>query len=121
VASKEDIICVGCPLGCLVALTINDGEVTTIKGNKCKQGKLYVIEEYRNPVRVLTTTLLTRGSLQPLLPVRTAVPISKDKMLAGAAALAEVRIEPPVKIGEIVVNKSAGIGVDLVATADLPQ
>jgi len=121
VAGKENIICVGCPLGCLVTLTIDNGEVTAIKGSKCKQGKMYVIDEYRNPVRVLTTTLLTRRSSQPLLPVRTAVPISKNKILSGATALAEVTIEPPVRIGDIVVKKSAGIGADIVATADLLQ
>ncbi len=118
-ATQEKITCVGCPMGCLVTLTIDNREVVAIDGNRCKQGEKYVLEEYRNPVRILTTTLLTQGSSQLLLPVRTAGPIPKIKMLSGAKALAKIRVEPPVKIGEVVVTRPAGIEVDVVATADL--
>ena len=117
--TEEKITCVGCPMGCLVTLTIDNRKVTTIDGNQCKQGEMYVLEEYRNPVRILTTTLLTQGSAQPLLPVRTAKPIPKTKVIAGARTLARVRVKPPIKIGEVVVTKPAGIEVDVVATADL--
>jgi CxxC motif-containing protein len=119
VTAEEKIICVGCPMGCLVTLTIDNREMVSIEGNKCKQGEKYVIEEYRNPVRILTTTLLTQGSSQPLLSVRTAKPIPKTKVLSGAAALAKVRVKPPIKMGEVVATRPAGIGVDVVATADL--
>jgi CxxC motif-containing protein len=117
--APEKIICVGCPMGCLVTLTISNRKVTAIEGHKCKQGENYVLEEYRNPVRILTTTLLTQGSSQPLLPVRTAKPIPKVKMMSSVRNLAKVRAKPPVKIGEVVVAKLTGIGVDVVATADL--
>ena len=117
--TEEKIICVGCPMGCLVTLTISNGEVVATDGNKCKQGAKYVLEEYRNPVRVLTTTLLTQGSSQPLLPVRTAKPIPKTKVMSGAVTLAKLRVKPPIKIGEVVIAKPAGIEVDVVATADL--
>jgi len=119
VTIEEKIICVGCPMGCLVTLTINDEEVTAITGNRCKQGERYVLEEYRNLVRTLTTTLLTLGSSQPLLPVRTAVPIPKTEMLPMAKALANIRVKPPIKMGEVVVTGESGTGVDVVATADL--
>jgi len=119
VASEEKIICVGCPMGCLVTLTIDNREVLAMDGNKCKQGEKFVLEEYRNPVRILTATVLTQGSSQPLLPVRTAEPIPKIKMLSGAKALAKIRVKPPIKIGEVVVTRPAGIEVDVVATADL--
>jgi len=116
---EEKIICVGCPMGCQVILTVDNGEVVAIGGNECKQGERYVLDEYRNPVRILTTTLLTQGSSQPLLPVRTSKPVPKTKMMAGAATLARVRVKPPIKIGEVVYTKPAGIEVDVVATADL--
>lgn len=116
---EEKIICVGCPMGCLVTLTIDNEEVAAITGNRCKQGERYVIEEYRNPVRTLTATLLTRGSSRPLLPVRTAVPVPKTKMLSMAKALANIRVKPPIKTGEVVVAGESGIGVDVVATTDL--
>jgi len=119
VHSKEKVVCVGCPLGCLVTLSSNNGEVIDIDGNKCKQGESYAIEEYRNPVRILTTTLRTEDSLQPLLPVRTVSPLLKSKMFSGSVALAKVRVKPPIKLGEVVVYKSADIEADVIATADL--
>jgi len=119
VTTEEKIICVGCPMGCLVTLSLSTREVMAIDGNKCKQGEQYVLEEYHNPVRILTTTLLTQGSSQPLLPVKTAKPIPKIKMMSGVRTLAKVRVKPPIKIGEVVAAKPAGIGADVVATADL--
>jgi CxxC motif-containing protein len=121
VAVKENIVCVGCPMGCLVTLTVENNRVIAFEGNKCKQGEKYTTEEYRNPVRVLSTTLLTAGSAQPLLPVRTSVPIPKSKILEVATTLAGITVEPPIKIGDIVVRKPCGISVDIIATADLPN
>ena len=116
---EEKIICVGCPMGCLVTLSIDNKGVVYIEGNKCKQGEKYVLEEYHNPVRILTTTLLTQGSSQPLLPVRTAKPVPKAKMMSGVRTLAKVRIKPSIRIGEVVVATPAIIGVDVVASTDL--
>ena len=48
---EERIICVGCPLGCEVKLTLNDNnEVTGVDYNKCKEGEKYAVEEFKNPV-----------------------------------------------------------------------
>jgi CxxC motif-containing protein len=119
VAAREKVICVGCPMGCLVNLTIDNGVITAIEGNRCKQGEKYANEEYRNPVRTLTTTLLTQGSSQPLLPVRTSKPVHRQKMLSIVTALAGVKVKPPVRIGEVVVSQPEGVIVDIIATADM--
>ena len=118
-AAREKVICVGCPMGCLVNLTIDNGVITAIEGNRCKQGEKYANEEYRNPVRTLTTTLLTQGSSQPLLPVRTSKPVHRQKMLSIVTALAGVKVKPPVRIGEVVVSQPEGVMVDIIATADM--
>ena len=93
--------------------------MTGFEGNRCKQGETYTVEEYRNPVRVLTTTLRTSDSVQPLLPVRTSAPIPKTELLETAAALAGMRVSPPVRIGDTIVGKQDGIAADIIATADL--
>ena len=118
--AEVDIICIGCPLGCSATLTIgDDGEVAAITGCKCKAGEKYVVEEYKSPVRVLTTTVVTRGSSLPLLPVRTAVPIPRAKLLPGMKVLAKTRVKPPVKIGDVVIPNLLDTGVDVVSTSDL--
>jgi CxxC motif-containing protein len=119
VAVQERIICVGCPMGCSVILTIENNEVVSIEGNGCKQGEKYVLEEYRNPVRTFTTTLLTSGSSQPLLPVRTDKPIPRTEMLSASLALVGVRVKPPVRMGEVVVSRPGGIEADVIASGDL--
>lgn len=119
-ATEEKLICIGCPMGCLVTLTIGSNkEVVGISDNKCKQGEKYVLEEYLHPVRTLTATVLTRGSSQPLLSVKTARPIPKTKSLPGAIALAGLKVRPPVKAGDVVISNLAGTGVDVVATGNL--
>ena len=117
---EEIIICIGCPMGCQTILMIDDkGAVAEITGCKCKEGNNYVIEEYRNPVRVLTGTVLTEGSLQPLLPVRTNSPIPKQRLKEGAKALANLRVKSPIRIGEVVLPNLLGIGADVIATSEV--
>ena len=119
-AQEKAFICVGCPLGCEVTLTINDtGEVLGFAGNKCKEGEKYVLEEYQHPVRTLTATVLTDGSSQPLLAVRTSKPILKTTQLQSMQVIAGARAKPPLKMGDVVIPNLLGTGVDVVASSDL--
>lgn len=121
-ARKEHVICVGCPLGCEVVLAIADkAEVTEVTGNACKEGKKYAIEEYKNPVRVLTATVLTQNSSQPLLSVRTDKAILKTRLTEGMCVLAKVRAKPTLKAGDILIANLLGTGSNVVATSDLPS
>jgi len=96
---QQTLVCIGCPLGCHVTLEISDkSEIESMTGNQCKEGKDYIIAEYRAPVRVFTAAVLTeRGSR--LLPVRTDKPVHKGQLRVLIQACAKLRVEPPVKIG----------------------
>jgi len=119
---EAQIICVGCPLGCRATLKVSrEGEVLEVTGCRCKEGRRYVVEEFHNPVRVLTATVLTEGSRVPLLAVRTSSPIPKEKLREAMKVLAKVRAKPPLRAGEVVLEDLSGTGVDLVATRDLPS
>lgn len=114
------IICIGCPLGCAVRLSLDDkGEVIDIADNKCKEGQKYVLEEYEHPVRVLTATVLTQDSRQPLLSVRTNKPIAKSTLVKVMPVLAQIRVRPPIRIGEVVKTNILGSRADVIATSDL--
>ena len=39
----KNIICVTCPRGCPIAVTLEDGIVTAVSGNACKRGHEYAI------------------------------------------------------------------------------
>ena len=119
-AKEAMIICVGCPLGCEIKLTLNNNnEVTGVDGTKCKEGKEYALEEFTSPVRTLTATVITRSSVQPLLPVRTNKPILKMLLPQGMTVIAKTTVAPPVKMGDIVIPNILGTGVDVVASSDL--
>lgn len=114
------ITCVGCPLGCQVSLTLdNKGEVTHVGDHKCKEGKKYAIEEYENPVRVLTATVLTNNSRHPLLAVRTSKPIHRGLLRKSMHEIAKVRAKPPVRIHQILIPNVLNAGADVIASYDL--
>ena len=121
-AKMEDVVitCVGCPLGCQVQLTVDaSGEISNVNGNKCKEGKGYAIEEYKNPVRVLTATVRTESSEHPLLAVRTSKPIPKTKLIDGMGELAGIRVKPPVKFHQVIISNVGNTGVDIIASTEL--
>ena len=117
---EENIVCIGCPLGCRTTLKIDPhGDVVKITGYKCKEGRQYVLEEHRNPVRILTATIRTEKSPRPLLPVRTNRPIPKSKLKEATLALVRVKAKPPVKIGQVILPNLLNSGTDVIATDDL--
>ena len=74
--TKPEIICVGCPLGCRVTLTVGpDSHIESMVGNRCREGVKYVAAEFQNPARVFTATVLTESGDRCLLPVKTDRPV----------------------------------------------
>ena len=121
-AREETIICVGCPLGCEIKLILGGrDEVVEVDGNKCKEGKQYALEEFSNPVRTLTATVLTKGSSQALLPVRTGKPILKTLLRQGMNIIADTIVKPPIKMDDVIVPNLLDTGVDVIASSDLPS
>lgn len=118
-----DVICTNCPMGCKITLKIGEksGEVLGIEGNKCKQGKQYALAEFKNPVRVLTATVRTTSLKNPLLPVRTNKPITKDKMKEMMYILARIKVKPPIEAGQIIQSNIMDTDVDLIATTDFTK
>jgi CxxC motif-containing protein len=116
----EKIICLGCPLGCIVKLTLDhENNVINVAGNKCKEGEKFAVNELRNPVRVLTATVLTQQSIQPLLPVKTDKPIDKKLLRQSMLLLAKVRTKPPIRMGDVIVSNLLNTKANIVATRDL--
>ena len=117
---EEKIICIGCPLGCETNLKIDDqGEMIKITGYKCKEGRQYVLEEFRSPVRVFTATVLTQNSARLLFPVRTNRPLLKTQLKEASKALMGVKVKPPIRVGQIILSNLMNTGVDVIATDDL--
>jgi CxxC motif-containing protein len=112
----KELICISCPLGCHLSV---DTEKLTVTGNSCKRGESYGIDEVKNPVRVITTTVKVEGALHPVLPVKTKAPIPKALNFKCIEELNKITLKAPVKMGDLVVENILNTGVDVIATRNL--
>ena len=114
---KRELICIGCPLGCMLTVDIEKGEVVNVTGNTCPRGKAYAEKEVTNPMRIVTSTVRVVGGDRPMVSCKTASDIPKGKIFDVARALKEIDAQAPVKIGDVLVEDVAGTGVAIVATS----
>ena len=110
--------CINCPAGWIGKVTVKDGEVTSVTGNTCERGETYARNEVTAPVRIVTSNVKVSGGSKPVISVKTAEPVPKDKIFACVNALKDLCIEAPVATGDVVVANVAGTGIDLIATAE---
>ena len=113
---KKSLVCVSCPLGCSIEVEMENGEVVSVTGNTCKRGDAYARSEMTHPVRSLTSTVKVKGGVHPVVPVKSAKPIPKEKMFECMEQINSVTLDAPVKIGDVVIENVLGTGVDTVAT-----
>ena len=117
---EQGIICVMCPLGCLMTVTIDDtGDVSGVANNLCKEGEKYAIAECKFPGRILTTTVLTESSQQKLLPAKSNQSIPKERLMDAVRSLSGIKVKPPIKMGQVIVPDIIGTGADLIAGDEL--
>ena len=114
----QELICVVCPKGCVTKIW-KEKDSIKVEGTICKQGKAYLKQEYIEPKRILTSTVVVENSPVKRLPVRTAEAIPKKEMFHVMEQLAHVRVQPPVHVGQVIISDILSTGVDVVASDDL--
>ena len=117
----RDLICIGCPLGCPLTVTVEGGEVTAVAGNTCPRGDAYARKEVTNPTRIVTSTVRVSGGVSPMVSCKTASDIPKGKIFEITENLKDVCVEAPVAIGDVVLANAAGTGVDVIATKNIEK
>ena len=115
---KRELICIGCPLGCMVTVEMENGEVKSVTGNTCKRGAEYAAKEVTHPTRIVTTSVAVTGSKTGAHTVscKTASDIPKEKIFAVIDALRGLTVSAPVRIGDVLLPDAAGTGVPIIAT-----
>ena len=111
------MICINCPKGCEMEVSIDGGKVS-VTGNSCPKGEAYAKAEVTNPTRMVTGLVRVAGMRKPL-PVKTKVAVPKTKIDAVLFALHQATVQLPVKIGDVIIPNVAETGVDVVATANM--
>ena len=117
----RELICINCPLGCALTVTLENGEVTRVTGNTCPRGEAYARKECTNPTRIVTTTVRVEGGRLPVVSVKTASDIPKGKIADCVRALKDVKVKAPVHIGDVILKDVCGTGVDVIATKEIQK
>ena len=116
---KRELICIGCPMGCPMTVTLAGGAVQSVEGNTCKRGDDYARREVIAPMRMLTTTLPVLGGDRATVVVKTNGEVPKALLLDCARTLRDVKVNAPVKYGEVIVKNILNIGVDVIAVKEV--
>lgn len=121
--SEETVntICITCPVGCSLEVTLAGQAVTKVEGHGCKRGTEYAEEEISDPRRMVASTVRVRGGVHLLVPVYTAAPLPKHLIFELLAQLREVELDAPVDAGQVVVRNALETGVDVLASRNLPR
>lgn len=110
----REIICITCPKGC--HLKVNE-ETLEVTGNSCEKGAEYGKNEVTNPVRVLTS--IVKMNDNRVCSCKTDRAIPKEKIFEIMDALKTIKLNAPVKIGDVIVKDVCGTGANWIATKDM--
>lgn len=114
---ETQFICISCPVGCMLTVKEEDGEVK-VSGNSCARGIPYGKQEFADPRRMVTSLIPVSGGARPLVPVKTKEPVPKRSIPEVLGAIQSMRVRGPVRIGQVLIEDAAGTGVPIVATRD---
>lgn len=118
-AEIKECICIGCPKGCLLTVSMDAGKIQQISGNTCPKGEDYARKEMLDPRRTVTSTVRVLGGTNPVAAVKTKEDIPKGKIFDCMDALRQVKVEAPVYVGDVVLEDVAGTGIAVVATGEV--
>ena len=116
---ETNITCILCPIGC--EIRINRKELFIIDGAKCKKGIEYSKNEVLNPKRILTTSILVKNGILPLVSVKTSIPIPKEKIFIILGIIKRTSVNAPIEIGEIIIKNILDTGSDIIATKTIKK
>lgn len=121
ISERKEFVCIRCPLGCNITAEMDGPEIKNITGNTCPRGADYVTKELTDPRRIVTSLVRVKGGELPVVSVKTAADIPKDKIVDCIKALKEIELTAPVHMGDVVVENVCRTGVNIVATANVNE
>ncbi|MGB9614628.1 MAG: DUF1667 domain-containing protein [Fervidobacterium sp.] len=117
----EEMVCIMCPLGCRLIVTVQDNGEISVAGNKCPRGIEYAVQEITEPLRVLTTSILVINGEMPLVSVKTTKPVPRKSINEIMSILKTKTVQAPVKSGDVIIPNILGTGADIVATRNVER
>ena len=114
----KEFICIICPASCHLTVS-EEGEKICVKGNDCRRGEEHGIQEFREPLRMLTTTVALRAGIIPRLPVTSTNEIPRAKLGECLDLLYKKEVSAPLQCGELIVGNICNTGADIVASRSI--
>ena len=114
----RNLICIGCPLGCPVTVTM-EGEEIHVTGNTCPRGADYAKKEVLSPTRIVTSSIRVNHGAIARVSVKTKSDIPKSKIFDVMEEIRGIHVEAPVAMGQVLIENCAGTGVEIIATKDV--
>lgn len=111
----KEFTCIVCPRGCHI--TVDDD--LNVTGNFCPRGKEYVLNEIKNPTRVVTSTIRVTNRKHSVVSVKTSKPIPKNKIFELMDVINTLSVEAPTHIGDVVYHNPLGLDVDILITKEI--
>lgn len=118
---KRELTCIGCPMGCQLTVSMENGEVTEVTGNTCPKGDIYARKEVVNPTRIVTSTVKITGGDKERVSCKTANDIPKNKIFDVMKDIDSAEVCAPAHIGDVLIRDVAGTGVDVIATRNVEK
>ncbi|MFN3534405.1 MAG: DUF1667 domain-containing protein [Desulfatiglandales bacterium] len=122
---KRELVCVICPNGCELEVEyLKEGEnfeLQSVKGQLCKKGPKWAEGEIKEPQRTISTSVLVEGGELPLVSVRTTSPVPLDSIFDLMKEIKKIRLQAPVRSGQVVLKNPKGIKTLVIATKDIAQ
>ena len=115
---EKELVCINCPMGCRLTVTMEDGKVQSVKGNICPKGEQYARQEAVEPLRVLTSLMRMEGRQAPL-SVKTSQPVPKRLLFDCVHEIFSHRAAAPVHVGDVIIPNVCGTGADIIATQEV--
>lgn len=117
--ASSQLICIGCPAGCLITARKRDDGDYDITGNTCQKGEAYARNELTAPVRTITSMIRVLGGNGKVVPVKTAEEIPKGKIKECMEAIKSACVNAPVRVGDVLIENAAGTGIAVIAAGNI--
>ena len=115
----RELTCIGCPVGCMMTIELEEGAVIKVLGNTCQRGEVYARKEVTNPTRIVTSTIRVLEGMLPVVSVKTKEDIPKEKIMDCMMEINATIATAPIRIGDILIENVAGTKVAVVATKNV--
>ena len=113
---EKEITCIVCPIGCKILVETDGKHIKNLDGNKCKHGIDYAEHEALDPRRMLTTSVFVDGGEWPLVSVKSAKSVPKEKIFNVLKEIRKTKIKAPIKSGQKILKNVANTDIDILAT-----